>query len=494
MNYILKTTNYTLSEIWEILSMKIEIPEKIINNLEITRYKVENIIKKNIIYGINTGFGSLCNSKIDIDKMEQLQINLLKSHACGTGKIIDNRIIKLMLILKIISLSRGNSGISIDLLKRLTLFYNYNILPIVYEYGSLGASGDLVPLSHLSLPLTGHGEVMYEGKQMKISDVPIKLEPLILKAKEGLALINGTQYILASSVHAFYKMEHIIKMSDLISCISIDAFDGIKHAFDMRIHKLRPYIGQIKTAEYINDILKESKIYHNIKSHVQDPYSFRCIPQVHGATKNAFEHFHNTLEIEINSITDNPLIVDGKINEVDILSGGNFHAQHLALVIDYMSIAISELANISERRIFQLISGVRDLPPYLISNSGLNSGFMIIQYTAASLVSLNKQLSTPSSVDSIVTSNGQEDHVSMGANAVIKLLKIIENVETVLALEMFTAFQALEFRIKKNKMDTSPKIKILMDKFRKEVPFIENDEYMKKYMDHSFKFFENAEI
>lgn len=495
MPNILNNQNFNILDIKLFFNDQILLSDKVEKIISSKRTSLDTYIQDKVIYGINTGFGSLCNKKIEQDKINILQVNLLRSHACGVGNIIDIKIIKLMLLLKIITLSKGYSGVSLDLLNEMIFFYNNNILPVVYEYGSLGASGDLVPLAHLSLPLIGEGEVFYNNSKILTKDLINKIisrEPLELKSKEGLALINGTQYITASAVYAILEIEHILAMADLISCISLEAFDGLRNAFHEGIHNLRPYNGQISTAKKIREILNSSELFSNEKPYVQDPYSFRCIPQVHGATKDVYDHFVKIIEIEINSVTDNPLLFSEDNNNYSIdsiLSGGNFHGQPLALVIDYMSIAIAEIGNISERRLFQLVSGERGLPPFLTENPGLNSGFMIVQYTAASLVSINKQFATPSSIDSIVSSNGQEDHVSMGANSAIKLIKIIDNVKQIISLEMLTAFQALEFRLKISQLKISTIIQSLMNDFRKDIPFIQQDSYMKIYIDKSIDFY-----
>lgn len=431
--------------------------------------KIDNNQKP--IYGINTGFGSLCSIKISEEKLHELQENLVKSHACGTGEKVPIDVIRIMMILKIQSLSYGHSGVQLETVERLIYFYNHNIIPVIYTQGSLGASGDLAPLAHLSLPLIGEGEVYYKGTICSSTEVlkEHQLEPISLVSKEGLALLNGTQFMSAYGVYSIYLSQRLVALSDIIAALSIDAFDATLEPFDMLIHYVRPHKGQIKTAEVILDLLSESSIAKQTKNQVQDPYSFRCIPQVHGATKDTVDYVNKVFKTEINSVTDNPNIFwqDDKI-----LSGGNFHGQPLAFALDFLSIAMCELGNISERRIYQLVSGKRELPEFLVDNIGLNSGLMIAQYTAASIVSLNKQLASPSSVDSIVSSNGQEDHVSMGANAAVKCLKIIENLETILAIELINASQAIEYR---RPMQTSPFLESFLKLFRTEVPLIKED-------------------
>ncbi len=436
------------------------------------------------IYGINTGFGSLYNVKISKDKLTLLQENLVMSHACGIGDIVPNEIVKLMLLLKIQSLSYGHSGVQILTVERLVDFFNHDILPVVYTQGSLGASGDLAPLAHLSLPLIGKGEVFFKGKIVKSHKVLKKFDwqPIKLQSKEGLALLNGTQFMSAYGIHLILKSYKLSYMADLIGSISLDAFDGRIEPFDELVHLVRPHKGQLKTAERIREFLDESELTKQYKQHVQDPYSFRCMPQVHGATKDALEYVLKVFMIEINSVTDNPNIF---IGENKIISGGNFHGQPLALAFDFLKIAMAELGNISERRIFQLVSGLRGLPTFLVDNPGLNSGFMIPQYTAASIVSANKQLATPASVDSIVSSNGQEDHVSMGANASTQAFILIYNVEKILSIELLNASQALHFR---KPLKSSPFIESFISLFRQDVKFVKQDEVLHHLMVTALEF------
>jgi len=437
-----------------------------------------------LLYGINTGFGFLQNVQIDKNQIEQLQYNLLMSHACGLGDEVPKEIVKLMLMLKIKSLSYGNSGVQIDTVKRLMEMYNHEVLPVIYTQGSLGASGDLAPLSHLSLPLIGLGEVYYEGTKYKSAEILEKLgwQPIQLQSKEGLALINGTQFMNAYGMYCLKKAEHLNKISDLICALSFDAFDCITEPLHPAIHRIRPHKGQEASASAIREYLNGSEILQQPKKAVQDPYSFRCVPQVHGATKDVVETVLNVFLTEINSVTDNPNIFPG---EDLIVSGGNFHGQPLALHLDFLSIAMSELANISERRIYQLISGQRGLPLFLVKKAGLNSGFMIPQYTAAGIVSENKQLCTPSSVDSISSSNNQEDHVSMGANAATKCLRVINNVEKILAIELLSAAQALDFR---RPLKTSPILEELYSSFRQQISFNEEDRVLHDDMIKAIEF------
>ncbi len=440
------------------------------------------------VYGINTGFGSLCDVKINNDELEQLQKNLVMSHACGTGEEVPKEIVKLMLLLKIQSLSYGHSGVQLKTVQRLIDFYNKGIYPIIYTKGSLGASGDLAPLAHLCLPLIGMGEVEYESQRISGAELVKKLnwEEIHLQSKEGLALLNGTQFMSAYAVYCLIQAKRISKQADLFAAMSLDAFDGRIDAFDALIHEVRPHAGQLETAKNMLTNLTGSEIVAQKKVQVQDPYSFRCVPQVHGASKDALNYVISVVTTEINSVTDNPNVFP---EENKIISGGNFHGQPLALVLDFLAIAMAELANISERRTYQLISGLRRLPAFLVENPGLNSGFMIPQYTAASMVSENKQLCTPASVDSIVSSNGQEDHVSMGANAATKLLRVIENVDRVLAIELMNAAQALEFR---RPLKSSPIIEELLKNYRKVVSRNTSDRYLSDDIHATLNFIRNS--
>jgi len=419
-----------------------------------------------------------------------LQENLVMSHACGTGEKVPAEIVKLMLFLKIQSLSYGHSGVQLDTVNRLIDFFNHNILPVIYTQGSLGASGDLAPLAHLALPLIGKGEVIFEGILYSGQEILDKFswKKITLQSKEGLALLNGTQFMSAYGVSVLQKSFKLSYLADVFGALSLDAFDGRIEPFSDLIHLVRPHNGQIKTAKKIKEILSESEIIVQDKKHLQDPYSFRCMPQVHGASKDTLNFVKNTIETEINSVTDNPNIF---VKTDEIISGGNFHGQPLALGLDFLAIALAELGNISERRTFQLVSGSRGLPSFLVSNPGLNSGFMIPQYTAASIVSQNKQLATPASVDSIVSSNGQEDHVSMGANSATKVKRIVDNVETILAIELLNAVQALEFR---KPLKTSPFLESLVKIYRTEVSFMEEDKVLHDEIVKTIRFIQTLEI
>jgi len=470
---------------------KLELSKDVIANISNCRtYLDRKLAESNDpIYGINTGFGALCNVKISDENLSKLQENLVLSHACGTGDKVPAELVKLMLLLKIQSLGYGHSGVQLETVQRLIDFYNNDILPLVYTQGSLGASGDLSPLAHLALPLLGKGKVLYREREYSGAEILKKFgwKPVKLKAKEGLALLNGTQFMSAYGTHLILKAQKLSYFADLIGALSLEAFDGIKAPFNTLIHLIRPHNGQLRTAERIAEFLEGSSIINQPKAHVQDPYSFRCMPQVHGATKDTLDFVTKTFLTEINSVTDNPNIF---VSADKIISGGNFHGQPLALALDFLSIAMAELGSISERRTFQLISGQRGLPAFLVKNPGLNSGLMIPQYTAASIVSQNKQLATPASIDSIVSSNGQEDHVSMGANAATKAFKIVENIETILAIELLNASQALSFR----KHKTSPFLENFIRLFRKSVSLIENDIEMAPHIAKSKQFIETFSL
>lgn len=462
----------SVAQIKTILDEKISLSEDDLKKVNDNRFYLDLKIKGGgTYYGINTGFGSLCNVQIADEEIQLLQENLVCSHACGFGEEVPKEIVKIMLLLKIRGLAQGYSGIHEDTLERLIFFYNNDILPVVYQQGSLGASGDLAPLAHLSLPLLGKGEVNWSNKKFPSSEVlkHYDLEPITLHAKEGLALLNGTQFMSAYSVWCLIQAEALQTQSIAIAAISLEAFDGRSEPFSALIQAVRPHPGQIEVAKVMRNLLKASELQTREKTQVQDPYSFRCIPQVHGASKDAIQQIQKVVEIEINSVTDNPIVFE---YEDQIISGGNFHGQPLALNLDFMAIALAELASISERRTYLLISGQRGLPPFLARNPGLNSGFMIAQYTAASIVSQNKQLCTPASVDSIVSSNGQEDHVSMGANAATKLKQVVDNVRRVLAIELLVGVQALEFR---RPQRTSPRLEELIQAFRQEVAPMDYD-------------------
>ena len=471
---------------------KLALSEEARANIEKCRTYLDEKMKSHSdpIYGINTGFGSLYNVKISNENLSQLQENLVKSHACGTGEEVPEAIVKIMLLLKIQSLSYGHSGVQLETVERLIEFYNNDILPVIYNQGSLGASGDLAPLAHLSLPLLGEGEVYMDGFRQPAAKVLDKMgwKPIVLKSKEGLALLNGTQFMSAYGVYVLLKSIKLSYLADVIAAVSLEGFDGRIEPFNELIHMVRPHKGQIVIARRFNELLEDSEIIVQAKQHVQDPYSFRCIPQVHGATKDTIDYVKKVFRTEINSVTDNPNIF---IESDQIISGGNFHGQPLALTLDFLGIALAELGSISERRTYQLISGLRGLPPFLVSNPGLNSGFMIPQYTAASIVSQNKQLATPSSVDSIVSSNGQEDHVSMGANGATKALRIVENLERILAIELMNASQAIEFR---RPLKSSEFLETFVKSYREEVPLVTEDRILHYDIENTISFLHNLQI
>ncbi len=421
-------------------------------------------------YGINTGFGALCDVEIKPEQLEKLQENLVRSHACGMGDEVKTEVVKLMMLLKAKGLSLGHSGVTVEAVEKLVELYNKGVYPIIWEVGSLGASGDLAPLAHLTLAIMGEGWVRYKGEKRATADVfrELKIKPVKLKAKEGLAFLNGTQFMSAWGCYSIMEAERVEKLADFTAAVSVDAFDAQVSPFHPAIQKIRNHKGQIESAANVLKFLKGSAIAKQPKNNVQDPYSFRCVPQVHGAVKFAIGQVREVFECEINAVTDNPLIFE---DEDLIVSGGNFHGEPLALALDYLGMAMSELASISERRTFQLISGKRGLPKFLVEDSGLNSGLMIPQYTAAAIVSMNKQLATPASVDTITSSDGQEDHVSMGANAAVKTYKIVYNIEKVLAIEFMTAMQALDFR----KHKSSPLIEKVKADYRKIVPHYAED-------------------
>jgi len=472
----------------QLVSITFAAHEAILKCREYLDKKLEN--SDEIFYGINTGFGFLQNVKIDREQLQTLQSNLLLSHSCGIGEEVPEEIVKLMMMLKIKSLSYGNSGVGIDVVKRLMDMHNYDVLPVVYTQGSLGASGDLAPLSHLCVPLIGKGEVRYQGKKMQAAEALAKCnwEPVKLQSKEGLALINGTQFMSAYGMSTLIKSERLIKWANVIACISFDAFDGNKDSLNEKLHSIRNQDGQVLVAAEMRSMLDGSEILSSEKKEIQDAYSFRCIPQVHGATKDTFDFVLKIFLKEINSVTDNPNIFP---DEDLIVSGGNFHGQPLALGLDYLAIAMSELANISERRIYQLLSGQRNLPLFLVKSPGLNSGLMIPQYTAAAIVSENKQLCTPASVDSISSSNNQEDHVSMGANAAVKCFRVTGNVRKVLAIELLSAVQAMEYR---RPMKSSSFLEKIIAAFREKVSFNNTDRFLHDDMMAAIEFMESYEL
>ena len=458
---------------------QLSLSEEAVKRVESSHKKLHEVIAaaKNPIYGVNTGFGDLKNTRVSDEQLGQLQANLVMSHACGTGDPVPVDVVRLMILLKIQGLIQGHSGVQIATVNMLVALWNNHILPVVYEQGSLGASGDLAPLAHLALPIIGKGEVNYYGTIRPAAEVlrEFSLEPVKLHAKEGLAILNGTQFMSAWGVYSLLQAKDLADAADMIAALSLDAFDGLREPFDPRLHDIRPHPGQIIVAARVDSFLASSEIANKPKSKkhdVQDPYSFRCVPQVHGASRDAIDYAERVLLTEINSVTDNPTLFP---KQGDILSGGNFHGQPLALALDFLAIAVAELASISERRTYLLISGKRGLPAMLVDNAGVNSGFMIPQYTAASIVSQNKQLCTPASVDSIVSSNGQEDHVSMGANAATKCFRVVKNTKQVLAIELLNGAQALDFRMKSENLKSSQYLMKLHSAFREKVSHMSED-------------------
>lgn len=481
----------TLTKLEEIIktNSKLELSAETKAKVQKCRTYLDNKMApgEEVIYGINTGFGSLCNTVVTNQELGELQHNLVKSHACGLGEEIPQEIVQIMMLLKIQGLSYGHSGISIETLSLLIELFNNQVFPVVYSQGSLGASGDLAPLAHISLSLIGMGEVNYKNQQRSSAEVlsELGLKPVQLQSKEGLALLNGTQFMQAFGVYILMYANKYKSISDLIACVSLEGYNGHKSPFNPLIHQVRNQKGQETTAKNVMNYLEGSEIFHGEKMDVQDPYSFRCIPQVHGASKDMIDYVTGIFETEINSVTDNPTIFP---DEDLIISAGNFHGQPLAITLDSLALALAELASISERRIYKLIAGNRNLPAFLVKKPGLNSGFMIPQYTAASIVSQNKQLCTPAVVDTIDSSNGQEDHVSMGANAATKCFKVFENMESVLGVELLAGFQALDFRRDRK---SSPSIESLRNEYRKDIPFIQNDVEMHVEMKKSIQFVQN---
>ncbi len=452
-------------------------------------YLDEKVAKSDrLIYGVNTGFGSLCDTAISSEDLEQLQRNLVLSHACGMGERVPEEIVRRLLILKIMGLSHGASGVQLETVERLVFFYNNHIHPVVFQQGSLGASGDLAPLAHLVLPLLGEGTVLFEGKEYTSKEINERfgLKEIALRSKEGLALLNGTQFMSGYASYAISHARKLWKQFNEVAAISLDGYDGRKEPFGVQVNEIRNQIGQIKTAEIFRNLLADSELANREKAHVQDPYSFRCIPQVHGASYDTIEHCAMIVEREINAVTDNPTVFP---DDDIVVSAGNFHGQPLALAMDFLAIALAEMGSISERRIYKSISGTRHLPAFLVAKPGLNSGFMITQYTCASIVSQNKQLCTPASIDTIDSSNGQEDHVSMGANAATKLFRVIDNCYSIQGIELLHACQSLEFR---RPVTSGPRQEEIFANFRKKVPFVKEDGYMHPLMQLSKEFVKNG--
>jgi histidine ammonia-lyase len=485
--FVIENNWITLAQLDEIIDSRadVKLSESAKAHIQKCRAYLDDKVRvaEEHIYGVNTGFGSLCNTAIEEKDLEKLQRNLVESHACGTGDRVPDHIVKRMLLLKAIGLSHGSSGAQVATVERLLYFYNNDIIPVIYQQGSLGASGDLAPLAHLSLPLLGEGEVSY-NKVIRSSAEILQargLEPLTLRSKEGLALLNGTQFMSAYGSYCVSKALQLFDQFISVAALSLEAYDGRLNPFQNNVNSIRNQVGQVEVAARFRKILDGSEMISRVKAHVQDPYSFRCIPQVFGASKDAIDYCATILEREINAVTDNPTVF---VDEDDVVSAGNFHGQPIALAMDFLAIAVAELGSISERRVFKLVSGTRELPPFLVANPGLNSGFMIPQYTAASIVSQNKQLCMPASVDSIDSSNGQEDHVSMGANAATKLYRVVENCFTIQGIELFNAAQAMDFREEKS----SPRIEEIRANYRKYVPFVSEDRFLQPLISKSVDF------
>ncbi|MDZ7772673.1 MAG: histidine ammonia-lyase [Balneolaceae bacterium] len=469
----------TVSSLYDDLSRSVESLRTDRGDLRRARGVVDEALKTGeAYYGINTGFGALSNKRVGEEELAQLQRNLIFSHSVGVGDLVPKEISRLMLQLKVHALGLGHSGISESTFDRLLDFLEHDLVPAIPEKGSVGASGDLAPLAHMSLPLLGYGEFWDADGEDTLPAGPVLeehgLEPVDLKPKDGLSLINGTQLMSAYGVYVMEKALTLAKGADLIAAMSLEALQGSIKPFDERIHRIRPHQGHGEVAANIRLLLEDSEILesHRNCGKVQDPYCLRCVPQVHGASRDALRHVRGVLETEINSVTDNPLV----FGDGDIISGGNFHGQPLALALDYAKIALAEFAGISERRTYLLLEGHDGLPELLMEETGINSGFMIPQYTAAALVSENKVLCHPSSVDSIPTSLGQEDHVSMGSISALKLLEVFENVEQVLAIELFTAAQALDFR---KPMRPGRGVELAHKHVREAIPHADTDHYFR---------------
>ena len=487
----------TLDKIQEIIDKKMtlalsdEAKRRIEKCRNYLNQKMEN--QKVPIYGVTTGFGSLCNISISKEQLSQLQKNLVMSHACGIGDEVPAEVVRLMLLLKAQNFCFGYSGAQLQTVQRLIDCYNEDVLPVVYQQGSLGASGDLCPLANLMLPaILGMGDVYWKGRRCDVQEVfsAKGWQPIELQSKEGLALLNGTQFMSSYAVWSLLKARRLSRQADMVLSLSLDAFDGRIEPFYECLHMVRPHKGQLETAEAVRCWLEGSELIKRHKEHVQDPYSFRCAPQVHGAAKDTIRYVASVVETEINSTTDNPIVLP---DEDMVISGGHFHGEPLAMVLDFLAIAVAELGAISERRTYQLIDAKRGLPSFLVAKPGLNSGFMIPQYAAAAIVSQSKQLCTPCSVDSITSSQNQEDLVSMGGNAATKTYRVCENTERVLAIELFNAAQALDFRHQEG-LKSSPAIEKMVADYRKCVNFVDIDEIMYKHIHASVRFLQEMAL
>ncbi len=487
----------TLDKIQEIIDKKMtlalgdEAKRRIEKCRAYLNHKMES--QKEPIYGVTTGFGSLCNISISKEQLSQLQKNLVMSHACGVGDEVPAEVVRLMLLLKAQNFCFGYSGAQLQTVQRLIDCYNNDVLPVVYQQGSLGASGDLCPLANLMLPaILGMGDVYWKGRRCDVKEVyeAKGWQPIELQSKEGLALLNGTQFMSSYAVWSLLKARRLSRQADMVLSLSLDAFDGRIEPFYESLHMVRPHKGQLETAAAVRTWLEGSEIIKRHKEHVQDPYSFRCAPQVHGAAKDTIHYVESVVETEINSTTDNPIVLP---DEDMVISGGHFHGEPLAMVLDFLAIAVAELGAISERRTYQLIDAKRGLPSFLVAKPGLNSGFMIPQYAAAAIVSQSKQLCTPCSVDSIPSSQNQEDLVSMGGNAATKCYRVCENTERVLAIELFNAAQALDFRHQEG-LKSSPAIEKMVADYRKCVNFVDIDQIMYKHIHSSVSFLQDMAL
>ena len=486
--HIINNDWISLEQLEEILNegFQVELSENAKAKINKCRAYLDEVVAKEnrVIYGINTGFGSLCNTVIPNEDLALLQKNLVLSHACGAGEEVPSHLVKRMLLLKVLGLSHGHSGVQLATVERLVFFFNNNVLPVVYQQGSLGASGDLAPLAHLSMPIFGQGEVVIEGEKQPASEIEKRfgVQPVELMSKEGLALLNGTQFMSSYASYSVAASRKLWQQFNHVAALSLEGYDGRVEPFGVSVNEIRKQEGQIKAAALMRELLAGSELVAQPKEHVQDPYSFRCIPQVHGASYDAIEHCARVVENEINAVTDNPTIFP---DEELVVSAGNFHGQPLAISMDFLALAMAELGSISERRVYKLISGTRGLPAFLVANPGLNSGFMIPQYTCASIVSQNKQLCFPASCDTVDSSNGQEDHVSMGANAATKLYRVIENCFTIQGIELLNAAQAYEFR---KPLKSSEAVHGLFEAYRKVVPFVQEDQYLHPLIQDSKQF------
>ena len=496
-HYINPEEKLTLAKIQEIVDnkMTLALSDEAVRRIEKCRAYLNQKMEtqKVPIYGVTTGFGSLCNISISKEQLSQLQKNLVMSHACGVGDEVPAEVVRLMLLLKAQNFCFGYSGAQLQTVQRLIDCYNDDVLPVVYQQGSLGASGDLCPLANLMLPaILGMGEVYWKGRRCDVKEVyqAKGWQPIELQSKEGLALLNGTQFMSSYAVWSLLKAQRLSKQADMVLSLSLDAFDGRIEPFYESLHMVRPHKGQLETAAAVRDMLDGSEIIKRHKEHVQDPYSFRCAPQVHGAAKDTICYVASVVETEINSTTDNPIVLP---DEDMVISGGHFHGEPLAMALDFLAIAVAELGAISERRTYQLIDAKRGLPSFLVAKPGLNSGFMMPQYTAAAIVSQSKQLCTPCSVDSIPSSQNQEDLVSMGGNAATKCYRVCENTERVLAIELFNAAQALDFRHQEG-LKSSPKVEKMVADYRKCVNFVDIDEIMYKHIHSSVRFLQGMAL